>query len=72
MNTVIHRNRTFTFDGELFHVTRGGDYGSGFNWEIWRARDGACIEDDFDTLAQVRASVDDCRNNGWPLDVIDR
>jgi len=65
--TVIHRDHTLWYDGELFRVSRGGDYGSGFGWEIWRDRDGSLVSDDFDNLSQCREFIDQHRENGWPL-----
>lgn len=65
--TVIHRDHTFEYDGETYRVSRGGDYRSGWGWEVWRERDGAFVYDDFDRLSQVREYVDEHRANGWPL-----
>jgi hypothetical protein len=67
MRTVIHRNHTFEFNGEVYRCVRGGDYGSGWNWEVSRESDGAFVEDDFDTLAAIRDFVDAAAANGWPL-----
>ncbi|WP_159600009.1 hypothetical protein [Agromyces humi] len=65
--TVIHRDRTFTVDGETYQCARGGPYGSGDTWAVWRARDGRTVHDDFDTLADIRRYVDESIENGWPL-----
>ena len=65
--TIIHRDHTIWYNGEKYRVTRGGDYRSGFGWELWRDRDGKAVNDDFDYLYQIRQFVDACRDNGWPL-----
>lgn len=64
---VIHRDRTFWYQGEMYHVTRGGDSRSGRGWEVWRDFDGAFVYDEFDTLAQVREFIDEHTQMGWPL-----
>jgi len=66
--TIIHRDQTFLFDDETWHVQRGGPRGSGDEaYQVYRDSDGMDVLALFDRLSDVREYVDECRANDWPL-----
>lgn len=67
----ISREKTFMYDGELWHVSGGGPGtpNADFGYGIWRDRDGASPEtESFFRLSDVRDYIDECAANGWPLE----
>jgi hypothetical protein len=64
VKTVISRDLTFWYKGELYHCNKLESHGT---YEVWRDKDGASVGDDFDTLADIRAYVDESRRLGYPL-----
>jgi len=66
--TVIHRDRSFEYDGERYYCLKSGPVGSGDDaYEIVRERDGKAVQDSFDRLSDIRAYVSQSAQNGWPL-----
>ena len=61
MRTVIHRDKTLSFNGEAYGVLAGGP---GWGYSIHR-ESGALVADGFFTLAEVRDYVDKARAEGW-------
>lgn len=67
--TVIHRNRTFRYNGREYQVSAGRDFdGVGRDISIHNTGTGAAVANGFDTLRDVRRFVDECRQHGWPLE----
>jgi len=67
--TVIHRDRTFEYNGDVYGVHKQAPRASGDNvYLVYRVRDGREVPaESFDSLAEVRAWVDESRANGWPI-----
>jgi hypothetical protein len=66
--TVISRDHTFWYAGELYRCYRHGPYHSGDNvWGVYRDEDGRDIENVFDSLSDIRYYVDEARRMQWPL-----
>lgn len=65
----IHRDRTFTYQGETWWVLGGGPGTPNHSWgyEIVRARDGALAVDGLLTMQEVRAHLAETEAHGWPL-----
>ena len=63
---VIHRDRTFEYQGEVWHVMANGPIGENGEYVIWRDRDGYEISGWF-TIAGVREYINECAQNGWSL-----
>lgn len=65
--TTIHRDGTFEFNGRTYRCTRQGPYGSADDaYEVWDMETGRSVGTFF-RLDEVRAHVDQSRENGWPL-----
>ena len=64
---VIHRDMTFTFDGDTYHCQMQGPRGSGDEqYLVTRERDGREVGD-FATLADIREFAERAMREGWPL-----
>lgn len=64
MAVVIHRDRTFTYRGEVFWVLAGGP---GWGYEVVRERDGAYAADGLMSMCEVRAWLREMEAGGWDL-----
>lgn len=66
---VIHRDRTFTYRGELWRVIGGGPGtpNAGFGYEVIRDRDGATAQDGLMRMSEVRAWLSEMVKGGWEL-----
>lgn len=66
---VIHRDRTFTYRGELWWVMGGGPGtpNAAFGYEVVRDRDGACAQDGLMRMSDVRAWLVEMTAGGWGL-----
>ena len=66
---VIHRDRTFAYQGELWRVMGGGPGtpNAGFGYEVVRDRDGATAQDGLMRMAEVREWLAEMSTGGWPL-----
>ena len=66
---VIHRDRSFTYQGELWRVMGGGPGtpNAGFGYEVVRDRDGATAQDGLMRMAEVRDWLAEMAKGGWPL-----
>jgi hypothetical protein len=62
MRTVIHRDKTLTFNGERYQLIAGGP---GWGWEIHTLPDLNPVADGFFTLREVRDYVDMARGQRW-------
>lgn len=60
--TVIHRDRTLTFNGRDYVLIAGGP---GWGWEIHTLPELDSVADGFFTLREVRDYVDKARREGW-------
>ena len=69
MGITIHRDRTFTYGGELWRVMGGGPGTSnaGFGYEVVRDRDGASAQDGLLRMSDVRAWLSEMEAGGWDL-----
>lgn len=66
--TVIHRNRTFEYDGAIYRVIGGGrgTINEAYGYEI--VTEGYDqVADNFFTYDDIRDFVDQARAGGWPL-----
>lgn len=62
---VIHRDHTFEFDGRTYRATF---HGQGWGWSIDTEAFDPVATPDFATLAELRAYVNECSDQGWPLE----
>ena len=64
---VIHRDKTFWYAGEMYHVQRLGPVGSGDDmYEVYRDSDLAVVGY-FDRLYDIRDFVDEAGRMNWEL-----
>ena len=69
---VIHRDRTFEFNGRRYRITQGSDRGTA-EWDGYSVMavlsdlpgDEATIEDGFWTIGDVRALLRRATDEGW-------
>lgn len=66
---VIHRDRTFTYRGELWRVMGGGPGtpNACFGYEVVRDRDGATAQDGLMRMREVRAWLAEMAAGEWAL-----
>lgn len=66
--TVIHRNRTFEYDGAIYRVLGGGrgTINEVYGYEVV-TEDYDQVADGFFDYDDIRQFVDQARENGWPL-----
>lgn len=67
--TVIHRNRTFEYDGQTYRIIGGGPgtINAAYGYEIL-TEDFELVADNFFTYDDIRQYVDQARENGWSLE----
>lgn len=64
MSIVIHRDGTFTYQGEQYSAV---DHGPGWGWAIHTSSGAVTEHDGFDRLRDLRAFLAECERNGWSL-----
>lgn len=60
---VIHRDRTFEYDGQTWTILGGGP---GWGYELWCEESGVSV-DSFFTFAEIREYVNESLEKNWPL-----